>query len=184
MAAAKANPRAGVIGAVLYYMHAPTRVQAWGGGQISLWTGYNRHYTAPTRLQPNSFLTFASVLIRREPFDQLHGLTEEVFMYFEDSDFCLRARKAGWQLAVAPDTAILHREGGSFKARNPLLERISTFSGLVFLRRHAPVPWVAYGLFLGSRLAKRLLTGRWREIAPVVSGFRDFLAGRSVPFRA
>jgi GT2 family glycosyltransferase len=179
LATAADHPRAGVIGAVLHFMHDPASVQAWGGGEISRWTAYNRHYTAPTPLHGNSYITFASALIRRECFDQLQGLSEEVFMYFEDSDFCLRAQRAGWSLAVAAETAILHREGGTSKTRNVLLERISTFSGLVFLRRHAPVPLVASFLFLASRVSKRLLTRRWAEIPPVLRGAWDFLAGRS-----
>ncbi len=182
LATAHAAPHAGIIGAVLYYAPAATQIQAWGGGTISRWTTFSRHFTGPTPLTPTSYITFASALILRPLWDQLNGLTEDVFMYFEDADFALRARAAGSSLAVAPDTAILHREGGSAAApHSPFLERVTTSSGLVFLRRHAPIPALAYALFLAARILKRLLTARFRALPPILAGLRDFLTHRPYP---
>ena len=182
VATALAQPGAGVIGAVLYFAHAPGQVQAWGGGHVSLWTGYNFHYTAPVQFTRSSYLTFASALIRRATFDQLDGLFEGSFMYFEDADFCLRARDAKWQLAVATDTAILHKEGASIKnlssgrttPGNLRLERIVTSAGLVFLRRHAPVPTISCLLFVLSRIAKRIVRADWPALRAVLLGYIDW----------
>jgi GT2 family glycosyltransferase len=174
LAAALANPRAGVIGAVLRYAHNPIRIQAWGGGRINLWSAYNRHFTAPTLLGPDSYITFASAFVRRDCFDQLGGLFEGVFMYFEDVDFCLRARRAGWQLLVAPDTAILHKEGGSVTGRSQPLEGIVTISGLSFLGRHARIPAIAQAIFVLSRLARRLARGDWPSLRAVLRGADDW----------
>ena len=184
--AALANPRAGVIGATLRYAHDHTRVQCWGGGHISRWTGYNHHFLAPTSLGRDTYITFASAFIRRETFDELGGLFEGVFMYFEDSDFCLRAFDAGWQLTVAEGTAILHKEGGSVagqtKRRNPLLDRIVTSSGIAFLRRHASMPTVSASLFVLSRVAKRVLKRDWPSLRAVLLGADDARRNRTTPF--
>lgn len=175
------NPNAGVIGTVLYYMHNKEIVQAWGGGYISLWTGYNRHFVKPTQFGPNTYVTFASALIRREVYEKLHGLYEGTFMYFEDSDFGLRTRKAGWDLCVAEDTRVLHKEGGSFaRVPNPLLERIVTTSGLDFLHRHAAIPQVAMVLFLCSKLGKRLWLREWSALNAVLLGARDWWIKRPI----
>lgn len=172
---ASENPEAGVVGAVLYYMHDPVRVQAWGGGDISLWTGYSRHFINPEKFGPNGYITFASAMIRREVYEQLDGLYEGGFMYFEDSDFGLRTQRAGWKLCVAEDTAILHKEGGSFEGkRNPVLERIITMSGLSFLKRHAIVPPVAMVLFLGMKIGKRVMLREWASLGSVLRGTRDW----------
>jgi len=174
VATALTNPNIGVTGAVLLYAHNPCQTQAWGGGQINRWSAYNWHYLTPTPLGPDSYITFASALIRRECFDQLGGLFEGAFMYFEDVDFCLRAQAAGWQLAVSPDTAILHKEGGSNTGRSLKLESIITFSGLTFLARHAPVPVLAQAIFLTLRLAKRLVRLDWPALRAVLQGIDDF----------
>ena len=170
----------GVVGGVLRYVEGG--VQAWGGGSISRWTGYNTHYVGPAEFGGDSYITFASALVRREVFEALGGLFEGAFMYFEDADFCLRARAAGWGLGVAENTAILHKEGGSTKARSALMDRIITTSGLMFLRRHSPVPAVSMVLFLGLRIGKRIVLGRWGNLGPVLMGAWDWVQGRSTPF--
>jgi GT2 family glycosyltransferase len=174
---AQADPRAGVIGSVLYYMHAPRTIQAWGGGKISRWTGYNTHFISPNPLGPDSYLTFASVLIPRPCFNQLNGMYEGAFMYFEDCDFCLRASAAGWHLSVAETTAILHKEGGSGIGPTPRMDRIITTAGLLFMDRHASVPLVSRALFLASRLAKRIVLLRPQAFMAVLQGACDH-AGR------
>jgi len=181
VAAAQANPRAGVVGAVLRYAHDPARIQAWGGGRINRWSGYNWHCTAPTAFGSGSYITFASAFVRRPCFDQLDGLFEGVFMYFEDADFCLRAHAAGWQLTVAPDTAILHKEGASMRGRKPALERLVTLSGLIFLGRHAPIPALAQAIFLGLRVAKRIVRRDWPSLRAVLQGVADWRRHRLDP---
>ena len=182
VAKASANPIIGITGAVLFYAHHRAQIQAWGGGHISRWSAYNSHYLAPTPIGPGSYITFASALIRRDCFDQLGGLFEGVFMYFEDADFCLRAVQAGWQLAVAPDTAILHKEGGTVKARAVLMERIVTISGLTFLRRHAPIPPIAQLIFVSLRIAKRVRKRDWASLRAVLNGVNDWRHNRITPF--
>jgi GT2 family glycosyltransferase len=182
VATALAGPSIGVTGAVLFYAHNPAQIQAWGGGHISCWSAYNRHYLTPTPLGPGSYITFASALIRRPCFDQLSGLFEGVFMYFEDADFCLRARASGWQLAVASTTAILHKEGGTVKTRSTLLERIVTISGLTFLRRHAPAPILAQAIFLLLRIANRIARRDWPSLRAVLQGVNDYHHNRITPF--
>ena len=48
------------------------------------------------------WISFACVLIRREVVEQIGPMDEGFFMYFEDVDYCLRARSAGWQIAYVP----------------------------------------------------------------------------------
>ena len=103
-------------------------------------------------------------------FDQLGGLDEGAFLYFEDADFCLRAQAAGWGLAVAAGTAILHREGASASPSSPRTVRLVTAAGLHFLGRHAPVAWLAGTMYVLSRVAKRLLRADLRGVGAVLAG--------------
>lgn len=175
VATALAHPRNGVIGSVLYYQHDPQTVQAWGGGHISRWTAYNTHFHTPTAFKTGTYLTFASALIRQPLFAALDGLYEGAFMYFEDADFCLRAQAAGWLLAVAPDTAVLHKEGGTAKPSSPNMIRTVTCAGLLFLRRHSPLPPVSYAIYLTLRLGKRILRADLPAARAVLAGLRIFL---------
>ena len=55
------------------------------------------------------------MLIRREVIDQIGYLDENFFAYQEDTDYCRRARLAGWKVFYSPSAQIVHYggEGGS-----------------------------------------------------------------------
>lgn len=55
----------------------------------------------------------ASLIVRREVFDEIGELDEGYFLYFEEVDFCLRAQKAGWKIWFVPDSRVVHFEGAS-----------------------------------------------------------------------
>ena len=65
------------------------------------------------KLSYPEWTSFACVLIRRELFEQIGLLDDEFFMYFEDVDFCRRARSAGWPIINNPQARVVHLRGGS-----------------------------------------------------------------------
>ncbi len=56
---------------------------------------------------------FACVVIRKEVIDQVGLLDESFFMYFEDIDYCRRARTKGWGILYWPEARVVHLLGGS-----------------------------------------------------------------------
>jgi N-acetylglucosaminyl-diphospho-decaprenol L-rhamnosyltransferase len=56
---------------------------------------------------------FACVLIRRAVIEQIGLLDDGYFMYFEDADYCRRARAGGWQVVHAPQLRVVHFQGSS-----------------------------------------------------------------------
>jgi GT2 family glycosyltransferase len=183
VAKARSQPSAGLIGSVLYFMHNPAEVQAWGGGNLTIWLGYNTHFLAPAPLGHHSYLTFASVLIPRQVIQKVGLLYEGYFMYWEDGDYSLRVTRAGYSLAVAEDTAILHKEGGSAAPRSPVIDRYSLASGLNFIRRHAAFPAVSMVLYLSTRLAGRLLRREGKHIRALFLAIGDYRRNRGKVYR-
>lgn len=57
-----------------------------------------------------------AMVVRRECWEELGGFDEGYFLYWEDADFCQRARDAGWSVAVLPCTPIVHVAGTSSAA--------------------------------------------------------------------
>ena len=84
-------------------------------------------------------VTFACALVRRTAWDELGGLDERYAKaYFEDSDLCMRARKAGWRVTYTPDSGVVHvgrhsraGSGGHYAANRELFERRWVRTGLV-----------------------------------------------------
>ena len=56
----------------------------------------------------------AFFLVRRKVFDQIGLLDEKFFIWFEEVDFCRRAKQAGWNVAYYPGARIIHHGGQSF----------------------------------------------------------------------
>lgn len=68
-----------------------------------------------TRPDPDDveWASFACILLRAEMIDAIGPMDEGYFLYFEDAEYCLRARRAGWRIALAPDAIAVHFRGGS-----------------------------------------------------------------------
>jgi N-acetylglucosaminyl-diphospho-decaprenol L-rhamnosyltransferase len=54
------------------------------------------------------WLTGCCLLVRRDCWRQLGGLDEDYFLYYEDVDFCRRARAAGWSVVYEPGLSVTH----------------------------------------------------------------------------
>ncbi len=95
------------------------------------------------------------MMIRRDLMNELGGFDEDYFMYFEETDFCVRARRRGTQVHHAPIGEFVHEAGGTSKS-----VRLRTFldfrrSQILFHRKHngAATAIAARGLLaLGSAL--------------------------------
>ncbi len=55
----------------------------------------------------------ASMIVRRQVLEQIGPMDEGYFLYFEEVDFCCRARAAGWSVWYVPESRVLHLEGAS-----------------------------------------------------------------------
>jgi N-acetylglucosaminyl-diphospho-decaprenol L-rhamnosyltransferase len=65
----------------------------------------------------------ASMIIRREVFEDIGFLDEEYFLYFEEVDFCHRAKMAGWNIWYVPDSKVMHLEGAATEIKKSTKRR-------------------------------------------------------------
>jgi len=81
-----------------------------------------------TLFQPD-WTSFACVLVRNEVFQQIGLIDEGYFMYFEDAEFCYRAKKAGWRVLHNPEARVVHLRGGSspVKSQTQLKKRVPKY---------------------------------------------------------
>jgi len=59
------------------------------------------------------WLAGASMMIRRDVFEAIGPLDDGYFMYFEEVDFCLRARRRGWTCWYINESRVAHFAGKS-----------------------------------------------------------------------
>ncbi|HXF98341.1 MAG TPA: glycosyltransferase [Gaiellaceae bacterium] len=111
----------GAVGAALLYpddtiQHAGVLLTEGAAGH--LYAGHPHGtpgYIGRARLaQDISAVTAACMLVRRAAFDAVGGLDERFAVAYNDVDFCLRLRRAGWRVLLVPDAVLYHHESASF----------------------------------------------------------------------
>lgn len=65
----------------------------------------------PDKAEKAEWVSGSSMVVRREVFQQIGLLDEAYFMYFEETDFCFRADRAGWECWYVPQARIIHLVG-------------------------------------------------------------------------
>jgi GT2 family glycosyltransferase len=84
------------------------RIERWLPGSIEEISDPDA-YAAPCNVD---WAVGAALLIRREVFDDIGLWDESFFLYSEETDFCLRARRAGWLVRYEPTAVVVHEGGG------------------------------------------------------------------------
>jgi hypothetical protein len=69
------------------------------------------------------WISFACVLVRGRALREVGPLDEGFFMYFEDIDYCRRARRGGWRIRCEPSAHVVHLGGGSSRVERAIAER-------------------------------------------------------------
>lgn len=176
------RPDAGMAGSLLVSQHQPDRVQCAGGGRFSRWTGLTRDVARGASVaavrarlpeaveQELSFLTAASVLLRREAVETVGPMPEAYFLYYEDVAYSLLLRRAGYALAFAPQSLVPHREGGSWGDKQARITALCVRNRLWVMRRFFPGRLPVALARQGLGLARALCRGRWRELRAMAAG--------------
>ncbi|NLT77248.1 MAG: glycosyltransferase family 2 protein [Planctomycetes bacterium] len=79
---------------------------------------YNLTYLDPNEPHEVDAVSGAFLVIRKSVVDVIGVLDENFFIYGEDMDWCLRAKKAGWKVMYYPHAQILHYKGVGCKTNN------------------------------------------------------------------
>lgn len=92
-------------------------------------------------------VTGCFLLIRRTVWQELGGFDESFFMYGEDTDLCLRARKLGYKCMICPDATLVHHGGASEPVRADKMVRLFRAKGQLF-KKH----WRSGTMWFGMRM--------------------------------
>ncbi len=121
----------------------------------------------------SAFATGCAMFIKREVLEKVGYLDKRYFLYFEDVDFSLRAKKAGYKIGFCPKSVVWHKNAGSSGGSGSSLHQYyQTRNRLLFSLLHGParaklttVKYALRLLFKGDRLEKlavwHLVTGKF-----------------------
>jgi N-acetylglucosaminyl-diphospho-decaprenol L-rhamnosyltransferase len=121
------HPQVGIAGSRLEHLDGTAQISAFrfhsvlseleSGLRVGLVSRLlaRRIVAPPVPLEPcqTDWVAGAAMIIRKAVFDAIGLMDERYFMYFEDVDFCLRARRAGWPCWYVPASRVVHLVGQS-----------------------------------------------------------------------
>jgi len=135
---------------LMYFYDEPETIWCAGGG-FQYWAGLRqKHYSEGTRdtgqfTQPTrvDFSSGCCLLIRCEVFARIGMLDEKYFIYWDDTDLMLCARRAGLKLYLLPAAKLWHKVSASTGRQSDFTLRYSTRNHAYYLRKHLPSALVA-----------------------------------------
>lgn len=170
----------GIVGSTMLYDFDRKTVQAFGGSLYKPLTGLMQEIgngqTWPCPVDEAqveaqmSYVCGASMLVSSQLIRDVGLMTEDYFIFFEEIDWCQRAKRAGYSLAYAHDAIVYHKEGASIGTgtgakRSLLAEYYGLRNKLLVTWRFFPwaMPsvWLISWLQAARRLAQRRPRNAW-----------------------
>lgn len=144
----------------------------FAGGVLSFLRLNSRHKTAsldgPSETQ---VISGCAVLISGQAWLEVGDWDASYFMYYEDVDFSIRARRAGFRLLVIPDAVVFHKVGGT-PGNNPELYAYYGTRNRIRVFGHYGASWVGMAYLTIYLWAKSWAQGSRRGHA-IRKGLRD-----------
>ena len=192
VAAAEANPQAGLLAPVIHDFAAPRAIW-FAGSVLDLRRGAAWHDNArqPTRAETPyevPWATGCAMLLAAPLLHQLGGFDDRYYLSWEDVDLSLRVRDAGRSVLVVPDARIYHKGGQSGKKLNSIYSYYTVRNSLLLASKHSGRDYhraviSIIGGFLKRCLHPRYEGPRGRLLRLIWDGLRDHLQQQYGPYR-
>lgn len=179
------NPAIGMIGPLVYHHDEPTVIQSAGVtlGRFmrSSHIGQNEpDHGQFSKPQVVDCISGCAICVRREVIEAVGMLDERYFYYWEETEWCLRSRHAGWLNVVEPAAKLWHKGVQRDYQPKPSVAYYNTRNRLLTLSKQsvaADVWVVVYGEILRT-LVSMSVRPKWRDKREhrdaLYAGLRDF----------
>lgn len=138
------------------------------GGFLSSWKGVGDHWKVPREDRPYAadWLDGPCILVSIAAARRFGGLAPEFFMYWEEMDWCVRARRAGYRCLVQPSTSIVHTR--SSREISSQMRYLMLRNGIMFSRRNATFREnvTSFAWLIAARIPKTLVQSVGRQVGP------------------
>lgn len=173
------NPELGILGLINYYSHSPSVI--WQSGKNirkSKLGFYHVPQTPESNITLCDYVAGSSFIIRLTLLDSIGLFDENYFAYYEEIDYCFRAKECGIKVGYMNNSRILHKVGAS--SDNSMKTYLKTRNMLYFYRSkidsniHFSV--VVSILLIKSLFSNILNLGLLDYIKYAALGIKDFMS--------
>lgn len=182
------DPTVGIVGSKIVYYDHPRILWSAGGG-IRWWRGgatYHIGLDCPDGEEFNQrrqveYVTGCSLLVPAALIQSVGLLPELYHLYFEEPEWCVRARRAGWKVVYEPGSVVYHKVSRSISRRPALIDYYVTRNRLRFVLRHRPMLLPIALMDSVKTALSYWRAGKQQALSMTLRGMRDFFRGRQGP---
>jgi GT2 family glycosyltransferase len=188
--AAEEDLAIGIVGPTVYYFDTPGIIWSAGGGidwsQGKTWMiGLNeadRGQFGKTP-RPVDFVTGCALLVKMSLVEQVGSLDPRFFAYYEETEWCVRAARAGFKILHVPSSHVWHKIHPAAQETSPTVHYYMTRNRLLFLKatRAGGRAWAHTLLDNARTVVSWSLRPKWREKQVqrdvMLQAIGDYIAG-------
>lgn len=186
------SPRIGILGPKIFYASEPQRIW-YAGGRVKYGRGSCDHVgkdqldsdVSFSSTETTDFITGCAMMIKSEVFRNIGLLDSKLFIYWEDNDFCMRARHAGYSCVFVPTARVWHKISRTCGLQSAFTLYLSTRNQLTWIAKHVPFPYkpftLAYALLRKLFKMTLLVFSRPESASAIWSGIWAFFVGTYGP---
>jgi GT2 family glycosyltransferase len=146
---AEQHKEAGIVAPIVYDYADSNSIQS-AGAQVNLFMGRARPIVeVNTNIIRSDAVHGCAFLVKRETIEDVGMLDDQFYLYWEEIDYCLRVKQAGYQILITPETSILHKSSRTIGGRGSTYTYYFFRNRLLLMRKHGRV---YHWLFLISLL--------------------------------
>ena len=189
VAVGESDPTIGIVGPMVYHADNPDVIQSAGGWIDHHWQAGHKGQNDPDKGQfaePHAvaWVSGCAIMVRREVIEQLGMLDEHFFYYWEETEWCVRTKRAGWKIMHVPQARLWHKGVQIDYRPGPNVAYYNTRNYLMMLRKHEAPTTVrlrAWYRILRTYTSMSLKPERKTNLEArqaMVQGMGDFWRGR------
>jgi GT2 family glycosyltransferase len=176
----------GIVGPKIYYYDYAGKTDViWFAGSSSTWNKAKTIHIGLretdkgqyNKLNEATFITGCALLVKREVIKKIGLLDPIYFAYFEDVDWCFRARKAGYKLTYVPNSVIYHKVGSSANKVKDFQLYYRIRNRFILMRRYSSnihfFVWLIFwffGLYLTYNITYHILNRDINRLRTILKG--------------
>jgi GT2 family glycosyltransferase len=189
VASGESDPRIGILGPMVYHHDEPGVIQSAGGHLTPWWDSRHIGQNVPDSGQyagPHAvdWISGCAILVRRGVVQQVGPIDPRYFYFWEETEWCLRAGRAGWRVLHVPAARLWHKGVQRDYKPKPTVTYYATRNRLLTMaKHHAPLHVrAAAWLQIARTLASWTVKPRWRHMREhrhaMWRGATDFVRAR------
>jgi GT2 family glycosyltransferase len=132
----------GIVTPIIYYHAEPQRIWCagaaidWRSGRTSRLRAEETDCHGSQEPEKVDFASGCAMCLKRQVIENVGMLDPRFFIYYEESDWCVRATRAGWHIIFLPSVSVWHRISSAMGVSSPATDYYMHRNALLFFARH------------------------------------------------